>query len=288
MRPLVPAGAEEYWLPIGNARLRFLTAGSGPPLLLVHGLMGYSFSWTEVMPRLARRFRVVAPDLLNTGFSDRTSITGSLGECADQLRALLDHLDLPSAAVFGSSHGGSVAMKFAVLHPQRVNALILASPAHPASEIDRWQIRFFSTYLGGWVGMGLYLAPDLAFALGMKARLYGPKSRVRRGTGRGYGRGLRRRGTIEALARQVRCWRKDFQTLDQELSKISALTLLLWGEQDRIVPVRTMAALQAQIRGSETIIMPDVGHVPYEEQPEVFCDIVEGWLARHSSREVTA
>jgi len=71
LAPAVGAGVEECWMDLDGARLRYLRAGSGPPLILVHGLLGYSFSWRYTMPALAPYATVYAPDMMGAGFSDR-------------------------------------------------------------------------------------------------------------------------------------------------------------------------------------------------------------------------
>src|SRR5262249_47011080 len=119
---------------------------------------------------------------------------------------------------------------------------------------------------------------DLLFALGLKHRLYGRQSVVRPGTITGYARALQRRGTIEALARQVRCWRSDFESLRSDLPNLKHPVLLVWGSEDRIVRLSTVEAVRAQLPQAELALIRGAGHVPYEEQPEEFVRIVKAWL----------
>src|SRR5437763_6699381 len=81
-RRLVPTGIEERFAQVQGHRMRYLTAGFGPPLLFIHGLMGFSFSWSENLAVLAQHFTVFAPDLLNTGYSERVELQGDLKQTA--------------------------------------------------------------------------------------------------------------------------------------------------------------------------------------------------------------
>ena len=109
-RLLVPEGACEEWVQLHAGRMRYLKAGSGPPLVLVHGLMGFSFSWSENIPPLADVRTVYAIDLLNLGYSDRCNIDASLKATAAQVLEFMDAVGLDRAELVGSSNGGSIVL----------------------------------------------------------------------------------------------------------------------------------------------------------------------------------
>src|SRR5580698_4979258 len=109
--PALGAGVEECWMDFDGARMRYLRAGSGPALILLHGLLGYSFSWRFTMPALAPYATVYAPDLLGAGFSDRAyALDYSLRATAKRVVRFAEQLGLPSLDLLGTSHGGAVAM----------------------------------------------------------------------------------------------------------------------------------------------------------------------------------
>lgn len=113
----------------GGIKTNYLEAGSGPPVVLIHGsgpgVTAYA-NWRLVIPALAERFRVMAPDLVGFGFTDRPSdVTFGLQTWADQTLALMDSLDLQQASLVGNSFGGSIALRIATTHPERVNRLVL-------------------------------------------------------------------------------------------------------------------------------------------------------------------
>ncbi len=132
-------GVEELWMDFDGARMRYLRAGTGPPLLLLHGLFGYSFSWRFTMPALAPHFTVYAPDMLGAGFSDRpTGIDHSVRGTAARMVRFAESLGFGSFDLLGTSRGGPVAMTAAAQcldrsTATRVRRLVLVCPVNPYS-----------------------------------------------------------------------------------------------------------------------------------------------------------
>ena len=132
-------GVEECWMDFDGARMRYLRAGSGPALILLHGLMGYSFSWRYAMPALAPYATVYALDMLGAGFSDRPrGIDHSMRGTALRVVRFAQNLGLSSFDLLGTSRGGAVAMAVAAecvsdrTNPQ-VRKLVLVCPVNPYS-----------------------------------------------------------------------------------------------------------------------------------------------------------
>ena len=127
---------DECWIEIEGARIRYLRAGSGPAIILLHGLFGYSFSWRFTIPALAPYATVYAPDLPGAGFSDRPrGIDHSMIGTARRVLLFAEKLGLDSFDLLGTSRGGAVAMVAAALSskqdPARVRRLILVAPVNP-------------------------------------------------------------------------------------------------------------------------------------------------------------
>ena len=120
---------------VDGDRIAYRVAGKGPVLLLVHGLAGSSLTWRHVMPALAKRFTVLAPDLLGQGQSDKPRAEYSLGAHANTLRDLMDTLGYKRATVIGQSLGGGVAMQFAYQFPERCERLVLVDSGGLGREV---------------------------------------------------------------------------------------------------------------------------------------------------------
>jgi pimeloyl-ACP methyl ester carboxylesterase len=115
-------------------------ASDRPVLLIVHGVAGSSATWHAVLPALARRFTIVAPDLPGHGESDKPRLDYSLGAHANVLRDLMIALDIERATIVGQSLGGGVAMQLAYQHPQRCERLVLVSSGGLGPEVS-WMLR---------------------------------------------------------------------------------------------------------------------------------------------------
>ena len=106
--PVLAHSLEDHWITLDGARMRFLRSGQGPPLLFLHGLLGYSFSWRYAIPVLAQQATVHAVDMLGVGFSDRPpGLDGSLRASAGRLLSFLDSVGVESCDLLGTSHGGA-------------------------------------------------------------------------------------------------------------------------------------------------------------------------------------
>jgi pimeloyl-ACP methyl ester carboxylesterase len=109
-------------------------------------------------------------------------------------------------------------------------------------------------------------------------QVYAHPSRARRGTIECYSRALLRRPVIESVLRVLRCWNADFGRLAVDIANIRCPVLLVWGEKDYVVPVRTALELQQHLKCAQLSIIPDCGHLPYEELPKEFNQRVLKWL----------
>ena len=268
---------EESTVLVDGMRLYYCKAGRGPALVLVHGLVGSSQNWDRNIQFLARFQTVYALDLANMGASDRVAgIDPGLEATADRLASAMDALAIRRADVAGHSHGGAISMMLAARHPEKVRRLVLFAPANPFCDFCQPLIRFYQTRLG--IAFA-YLVPRLPRALHRTAlsRMYGDPRRVHEGALEGYTRGMNA-GTIEHILGIIRAWTDDMKALGEVLGSIASLpTLLIWGEQDRAVGVRSGERL-AELLGARLLVIPGVGHLPFAESPEVCNKAVREWL----------
>jgi pimeloyl-ACP methyl ester carboxylesterase len=277
LRSIFP-GAEELWADISGARIRYLAAGSGSPVVLVHGVAASSFSWRLNFAELARKFRVYAPDLANLGYSVRVpKLDASLPATAERLLGFMDATSLNSADIVGSSYGGSVVMQMAASAPHRFRRMVLISPANPFAGQYEPVLRFYLSFLGGVFMRSVPFLPGRAWEYGI-GRMYADPHRMATGTGIGYARPLRQRGTTRFILAILKTLAYDIEALREKLPAMASVpALLIWGDCDRVVELASGLKLK-QALGAEMAVMKGVGHLPYEETPEEFNTLLLGYL----------
>jgi len=280
--------AEECRVTLDGARMRYLRGGSGPALVLLHGLLGYSFSWRLVMPALSAQSTVYAVDMLGTGFSERPrGLDCSLRASAERLLRFADEAGLSSFDLLGTSHGGAVALRAAILAPARVRRLILSAPVNPWSKRGRW----LAPFLGCRPVSALFLAlapfMEIAHEVLLR-RLYGDTRRIPPGTLEGYAAPLKIPGSFQYPLSVLRSWRRDLRELESELPRIAEMpTLLLWGSEDRAVDPASAQVLRRHFQRCQLRVFDSAGHLPYEEMPEQFNRAVSEFLAQASAGTTT-
>ncbi|HEX8816328.1 MAG TPA: alpha/beta hydrolase [Terriglobales bacterium] len=259
--------------------MRYLHAGSGQPVLLVHGLMGYSFSWRHVIPALAERHEVFAIDSVGTGFSERPAkLDCGLKASGQRLLRFMDAVGADQFDLVGTSHGGAVALMAACLLPARVRRLVLAAPVNP------------------WAPRGKKLAPFLSHPLvkpifaraahrsvAMRRyyfnRLWGDKRRIPVDVFEGYMKPLDKLSAWDYPMSILQRWNADLRELELALPRIGGIrTLLIWGSRDGGVAPKSAERLKQNFRNCQLVVMDGIGHLPYEEAPEEFNRTVREFL----------
>lgn len=271
---------EEGFALVEGVKIHYECAGTGRPLLLLHGLVGSAKNWRKNIGFLAGDSRVYAIDLFNMGESERVpGLDAGLEATADRVVECMDALGLDEADVAGHSHGGAVAMMLAARHAERVRRLILFAPANPFCDLGNQLIRFYQTRFGVWLARRIPFFPRMLKATAL-SRMYGDPSRVTDGVLDGYIAGLHVPGTIDHVLQIVQRWSADMGLLRFSLDKLAGKpTLLIWGDRDRAVGLSSGLQLQRILPMSRLIVIPGAGHIPFEEQPEVCNKAMRDWLA---------
>ncbi len=284
------SGAEERSVTLDGVTWRYWFAGSGPPLLLIHGFLGFSFSWRFNMQPLSQYFSVYAIDLPGTGFSQRTdkpecTLTGD----AEGVLRFMEHFGIENADIVGSSRGGGLTILLAALASRtdqlhRIGRLVLVSPINPWSSHGKVITRLLSTTLGGLYVV--HVQPRLkVVAMRYFKALYGDPKRISPGTFEGYTAGVDPPGSFEHLVRILRSWHDDLAMIGESLQEISGLpTLLLWGTRDRAVYPSSIHQLQRQLKNSALVLFQGAGHMPYEEVPDEFNRVLCDFLLHDAPR----
>lgn len=264
-----------HYRTIHGYRRAFIKAGSGPAVLLIHGIGDSADSWLDVIPGLAADHTVIAPDLLGHGQSDKPRADYSIAGYANAMRDLLAVLDIERVTVVGHSLGGGVAMQFAYQFPERCERICLISTGGVAHEVTPL-LRFAS-------------APNADLVLPLigtpAARLLGRATfaaleALNTNLGLDAGHLMRVFDALPdasarlAFVRTLRAavdWKGQVITmLDRCYLTQGMPTLLIWGARDAVIPVAHAHKAHGAMPESQLEVFPDVGHFPHKDEPERF------------------
>jgi pimeloyl-ACP methyl ester carboxylesterase len=275
---------EDRFVEVEGARVHYVHRGAGPPMLLIHGLVGSITNWHGNLGALAQERSVYAIDLLNAGKSQRIKgLDATLEATADRVVAAMDALGIDRADIAGHSYGGAIAMMLASRHPERVGSLVLFAPVNPFCPLAGRMVRLYSSLPGRMLARCAPFVPRRIQWIAV-GRMYGDPARIGEGCVRDYMNGLRVRGTIPHILEIVRVWSKDLAKLQAALPRIADIpTLLVWGDRDRAVSVASGERLKQEFRAAELVVVPGGGHVVFEEMPEESNRVLLKWLRAGST-----
>ena len=278
-------GHEVEYLTIHGHRRAFVRTGSGPAVLLLHGLGADHTTWDPIIGQLARRYTVIAPDLLGHGQSAKPRADYTLGGYANGMRDLLTILGIDKATLVGHSFGGGVAMQFAYQFPERTERLVLVGSGGLGPEVTP-VIRAIST-----PGFELVMAPltmpgvrHVAAAVMRALKRTGIKEfRDFDEVATIYEsfREYDARSAIAHVTRAVVDWRGQIVTMADRAYLTEAMPLcVIWGEDDRVIPA-THASLAAQLApGARVELIANAGHFPHKDHPERFVRILNDFIRK--------
>lgn len=255
--------------------MRYLKAGSGPPLILIHGLLGYSFSWRFAMPALAPHATVYAIDNLGFGLSPaKDGMNCGLLATSERVLQFADALGIEDFDILGTSYGGAVAIMAAALavdraHPH-VRRMVLVGPVNPWSPHGRRLAPFVGSALGSVLFRNT-IARWRGFDYIWLSRMFGDIKKIPPDSLDGYRIPIIENQAILHGSRVVKHWTADISALKKALPKTSRyLTFLMWGTKDRAVDYRSAERLRKNYQDVRLVTFKGVGHLPYEEAPEEF------------------
>ena len=258
-----------------GVKTNYLEAGSGPTVVLIHGsgpgVTAYA-NWRLVVPALADRFHVIAPDMAGFGFTERPeNVAYGLDLWAGQLIGLLDALDLPKASLVGNSFGGAIALRVASMHPDRVDKLVLMGSMgidFPITEgLDRvWGYEPSFENMRRVMDVFAYdrkLVPDELAEVRYRASMHP-------GFQESY-------GSMFPAPRQR--WVDSMRTPDEEIRALPHRTLIVHGREDQVIPVDNSIRLMRLVENGDLHVFAHCGHwVQIERSPD-FNRIVGDFLA---------
>lgn len=270
------------YLELHGDRVAYHDVGDGPAVLLIHGMAGSSSTWRELIPRLSRNYRVIAPDLIGHGASDKPRGDYSLGAFAVLLRDLLDQLGIGRATVIGQSLGGGIAMQFSYQHRDYCERVVLIGSGGLGPDLS-WTLRVLSAPGAELVLPIVTPQPVLNAGNAVKNWLssVGVKSPRASEMWSAY-TSLSDPSTRHAFLRTLR------SVVDYRGQAVSALNrlylsaelpaLLIWGDADTIIPVAHGHAAHEALPGSRLEILSGVGHFPHVEAPDEVVAMIDEFI----------
>lgn len=281
---------EVHHVTIHGHDVAYRLAGDGSTILLIHGMAGSSRTWRDVMPALAGHHRVLAPDLLGHGSSGKPAGDYSLGAHASLLRDLMERLGIDRATVVGQSLGGGVAMQFSYQFPERCDRLVLVSSGGLGRDVTLL-LRALSLPGAEWV---LHVAtPRFVRDRGNTISRWLRDKGVRSGRLAEMWRAYESLGDAQSRAAFFRTLRAVVEPSGQAISAQDRLylaeampTLIIWGDDDRIIPVEHARTAAAAIPNSRLEIFEGVGHFPQAEAPERFVEVLSDFMTSTPAADV--
>jgi len=267
---------------IDGARVNYIELGEGPPLVFVHGLAGCWQNWLENIPHFARSRRVIAVDLAGFGESELPSDDISIPGYGRFMDAFLGEIGVERAPLIGNSMGGFISAEVAISHPSRVEKLVLVNAAGGPT-LREWHNRREAVLkrairLGQPLGARMFARREFLvrrprarkaflFTVAAHPELLRPELcyEVASGTGKP--------GFLDAALAIA-----DYDYWER-IPDISCPTLVVWGQKDRVVPVKDAHEYAGLIPGSRLTIFDDTGHVPMLERPAQFNALLDEFLA---------
>jgi pimeloyl-ACP methyl ester carboxylesterase len=264
-------------------RVAYRHAGSGPVVVLIHGITSSSAIWARVMPYLARRFTVIAPDLIGHGKSAKPRGDYSLGAHACGVRDLLLALGHDRASIVGHSLGGGIAMQFSYQFPERCERLVLVDSGGLGRDVSA--LLRAATLPGAELVLPWLAATRLLDAGALAGRLLNRLGLRARTDFEEMARGHATLADRDARAAFVNTLRSVVEPGGQRIEASNRLYLathipflLAWGERDSIIPVAHARRTHEQVPGSRLEVFPDSGHFPQLDEPERFLDVLVDFI----------
>jgi len=272
--------------------LAYRHTGSGPLVVLLHGMLGSSDAWRFVIPTLAKHYTVIAPDLFGHGASDKPRADYSIGSHASSVRDLLSALGYERATMVGQSFGGGVAMQLTYQFPELCERLVLVSSGGLGAEVNT--ILRMLTIPGAANMLPIGCSPFLRELTGGVAKVlrrlgWKPSPQL---VEIGYSYDALshadvRRAFIHTLRSVVDRFGQRVSARDRLYLSTDLPTLIMWGTKDPIIPVQHAFDTHRAIEGSQLEIFEDAGHYPHCEDPVRFVRVLLGFLRDSAPAEIT-
>lgn len=257
---------------VNGERVAYLDIGQGQPVILIHGFGGSMWQWEHQQQPLSAEFRLITPDLIGSGLSTKPDIEYRPEQMLEYFIGFMDALRIRQATLVGNSMGAGLAIGMALTYPDRVSQLVLIDglPANVRERLTSPSIkRALDTAAPSWLAsFGNWLFGGVMIESVLKEIVHDPALLTPAVIERSN-RNRQRPGVIPPLMTvrdTLPLWESGFAT---RIGEIRHPTLILWGEEDRVFPLPTGEDLQRTIKGSALVRIPNAGHIPQWERPDL-------------------
>jgi pimeloyl-ACP methyl ester carboxylesterase len=262
---------EEKFINIDGNKIRYLdAAGTDGTIVLVHGLGASAERWEFVIPLFNKHYRVIVPDLIGFGYSDKPLVDYTTDFFSKFLADFLDKIGLEKINIIGSSLGGQIIAEYASENKDSIEKMVLVSPSGA--------MKHSTPALDAYVMAALY--PDKEGAENAYKMMAGPNQEINPKIIEDFVTRMKLPNAKMAFMSTL-LGLKNAENITKTLQTISIPTLIIWGERDSVIPIKYADSFVSSIQDCRFYRMNDCGHTPYVEVPEKFTKIVLDFLEKN-------
>ncbi len=264
-----------------KTELYFETYGNGDPVLCLHGLGACLYTWRNLIQPLSQNHKLILVDLKGCGASPKPRDGHySVQDQAELIYQFIQDHDLRNLTLIGSSYGGAVSLMVATMlcekDPGRLSKLILLDSAGYNDSLP-WHLKLLKTPVLGWLSIHVPLGKGSTRRV--LRYVYHDHRLITKEQIDAYSKPIRSPGARQALLQTARqAIPKNIDELTPKYKDICVPTLIIWGEEDKVVPLKIGKMLTEAIPDSRLVVLPEVGHAPHEEAPEKTIPLILGFL----------
>ncbi|HYJ87024.1 MAG TPA: alpha/beta hydrolase [Pyrinomonadaceae bacterium] len=269
-----------------NEELYYESYGDGDPVLCLHGLGACLYTWRNLIEPLSQSHKLILVDLKGCGASPKPRDGRySVQDQAELIYRFIQHHGLKNLTLIGTSYGGAVSLMLATMLCEmdrgRLSKLILIDSAGYDESLP-WHLKLFKTPVLGWVT--IHVLPGKAFTRRVLRYVYYNRRLITKEQIKAYSQPVKSRDARQALLQTARqAIPKNIDELTPKYKDICVPTLIVWGEEDKVIPLKIGKMLAQAIPDSKLVVLPEVGHAPHEEAPEKTIPLILQFLENPSS-----
>lgn len=263
------AAPADKWATVFGAKIHYLEAGSGPVVILIHGLGGNTTNWAPTIAPLAQKYRVIVPDQIGFGKSDKPMLNYRVATLVDFLDGFYKQIGIQKASLVGNSLGGFTAAAFAIAHPEKVDKLVLVDAAGFAVTGD-----LDPRVLNGLNPSTRQQVKDLISLIFYNKTMFTSDASVD-----AFLASRVTAGDQYTVQRFIDSIGRGDDVLDGKLGAIKQPTLIIWGREDGLTPLAMGERFKKEIGGAGLVVIDKCGHVPQLEKSAEFNAALMKFLA---------